>query len=80
VINERPCKDCVYYDPIVIGDKQQTKRGWCAVKSEYPAVEPAGRLFPPGVKRVASGELAKPLIVVGAEVVGHCTTFRERHG
>jgi hypothetical protein len=75
-VNLRPCQECVHYDAIVRGDKRRTRHGWCAVKSEYPAVEPQGRLFPHGVKRVASGERASPLIVVGAAVVSHCTQFR----
>ena len=75
-MNERPCQECVHYDAIVAGDTRPTRRGWCAVKSEYPAVEPEGRLFPPGVKRVAPGERAKPVIVVGEAVVRHCTQFR----
>ncbi len=78
-INNRPCNECLHYDPIVLGEKRQTRRGWCAVKSAYPAVEPEGRIFPAGVTRVAVGELAKPVIVVGDESVPHCTMFREKN-
>ena len=77
-INQRPCKDCLHYDAIVRGDNRPTQRGWCADKSEYPAVEPDGKLSPDGVRRVAPGELARPFIVVGTEVVSHCTAFREK--
>lgn len=78
-INDKPCNLCVNYDPIGIGDgKRKTTRGWCAVKSQYPAVEPPERTFPPGVRRVAPGELAKPTIVVGRETVASCAQFRAK--
>jgi hypothetical protein len=77
-INSRPCKECVHYDPIIRGDKRVTRRGWCAARSEYPTLEPEGRLFPPGVRRVAAGELARPFIVVGRDIVPHCTLVREK--
>jgi hypothetical protein len=78
-INNRPCKECLHYDPIIVGDKKKTRRGWCAVKSEYPAVEPEGRFFPPGVRRVPAGEQAKPFIVIGDDVVGQCREFRAKN-
>ncbi len=77
-MNDRPCQECIHYDAIVRGDSHPTRRGWCAAKSEYAAVEPQGRLFPPGVKRVAPGERAKPVIVIGEAIVSHCTQVRAK--
>lgn len=73
---DQPCKECRNYDVIVKG-LAPTRRGWCAVQSVYPAVEQKGQVFPPGVKRAAPGELAKPHIVIGSDViVPTCTLFR----
>lgn len=78
-INSKPCKDCANYAPIKVGDgKKQARRGWCSVKSVYPAQEQPGQIFPPGVRRAQPGELAKPVIVVGNEVQSHCDQFREK--
>jgi hypothetical protein len=35
-------------------------------------------VFPPGVKREAPGVLAKPVIVVGEEIVPACTLYRAK--
>jgi hypothetical protein len=72
---EKPCNQCQHYDPINKGAKGG-KHGWCAVRSEYPAQEQSGQVFPPGVKRVEEGALAKPHIVEGAKIVKNCQLFR----
>lgn len=74
---DQPCNKCRNYDPIKKG-LAETRRGWCAAQSLYPAVEQKGQSFPPGVQRVKPGELAKPLIVLGSEVVPHCVLFRSK--
>ncbi len=73
----KPCNDCQNYDVILRG-KEPTRRGWCAAKSEYPAKEQKGQVFPAGVTRVNEGELAKPVIVVGSEVIPACALFRAK--
>jgi len=72
-----PCNNCQNYDPILRGSKEG-RHGRCAVKSTYPAVEQKGQVFPPGVARAEPGELAKPLIVVGAETIRGCSDFRAK--
>jgi hypothetical protein len=49
------------------------------VKSTYPAKEQAGQVFPLGAVREAPGDLAKPVIVVGAEVVRGCDQFHAKN-
>jgi len=71
-MNTIPCGRCAYYDPLVGPRGKDTKRGWCAKKSKYRAKEGPGQLFPPGVDRVAAGELAKPVIVKKLVVIGPC--------
>lgn len=76
---DKPCDTCRNFDPIVKGDgKVTTRHGWCAAKSEYPAVEMPGQVFPPGVKRVQPGELAKPCIVGTKEIVPACALRRDK--
>lgn len=76
-MNDKPCKECKHCDPIVVGDGTRNNRhAWCAAKSEYPAQEALGQVFPAGVRRVAPGELARPVIVVASDVVKHCDRFR----
>lgn len=72
---DQPCSKCSHYDPIKKGTSD-TRRGWCAVKSIYPAQAHKGQEFPPGVKRAAPGALAAPFIVIGSDVVGHCDLYR----
>ena len=72
---DKPCVQCQYYDPIIRAQKTG-RHGRCAIKSVYPAVEQPGQVFPPGVARVAPGELARPVIVTGRDVVPGCTQFR----
>lgn len=72
---ELPCKKCQHYDPIQKGSAD-TRRGWCAVKSVYPYKEQHGQSFPRDVQRAEPGALAKPFIVIGAEVQKHCAIFR----
>jgi hypothetical protein len=72
---EKPCKDCQHYDPIIRGTTPGN-HGRCAVQSTYPATEQKGQVFPAGVTREAPGDLAKPVIVVGREIVKGCTLFR----
>lgn len=75
-VNDKPCKDCVNYDPI--NTVKNGKRGWCAKKSVYPHKEGPGQVFPRGVARVAAGELAKPFIVKGAGIQENCELFTLR--
>ena len=70
-----PCKKCFNYDPIIKG-KKEVRHGWCAAQSIYPAQEQAGQTFPAGVRRATPDERAKPLIVIGNDVVKHCQLFR----
>jgi hypothetical protein len=78
-VNDKPCRSCSHYDRIVVGDgTKETRHGWCAVRSIYPAQEGPGQVFPLGVKRAAPGVLASPFVVVGAETVTSCTAFRSR--
>ena len=74
---DKPCKECQNYDPLLrLGSP--TRQGRCAVQSVYPNKEQPGQIFPVGVARVARGELAKPVIVVGSEIVKGCTQFRTK--
>ena len=79
-LNEHPCVECMHYDVIKPGNVEKKlapgQHGWCAVKSVYPYKEQEGQTFPPGVRRAAPGMFPLPVIVVGTEVVGHCTDFR----
>ena len=72
---DKPCNTCQNYDPIIRGTKEG-RHGRCAVKSTYPAHEQKGQVFPPGVARAEPGELAKPVIVVGTEVMKACGVYR----
>jgi len=74
----KPCETCANYDPIIRGKDTKGRHGRCAAQSVYPAVEQAGQVFPPGVKRAAEGELASPVIVVGSEVVKRCELYRSK--
>ena len=67
-MNDKPCGECQHFDVIIRG-KRETKHGWCAKKSKYPAKEGPGQVFPEGVERVGNGELAQPVIVGVAEDV-----------
>lgn len=78
-LNEKPCKDCKFYDRIILGDDSvKTRQGRCAAKSIYPHRELEGQTFPPGVKRAALDEHPKMVIVYGSEVIGHCLDFRAK--
>lgn len=78
-LNEKPCRSCVHFDQIALGDgTKKARHGWCSVRSEYPAQEQPGQVFPIGVKRVPEGQLAKPYIVTADGVVGHCTLIQEK--
>ncbi len=78
-MNTKACKDCQHYDPIIVGNgAQKGRRGWCATRSVYPNQEQPGQIFPAGVKRAAAGALASPFIVIGSDVVSHCTQFRAK--
>jgi hypothetical protein len=72
---DKPCETCQHYDPIIRGSKPG-RHGRCAAKSTYPNKEQKGQVFPAGVKREAPGVLAKPVIVVGADVESACTLYR----
>jgi hypothetical protein len=76
-VADKPCDTCKNYDPITVQNGQNVGRhGRCAAQSTYPAVEQQGQKFPPGVKRVAPGQLAKPVIVTGTETVSACSLYR----
>ena len=73
-LNNKNCGACNNFDPVLRGTKD-TSWGWCASKSEYPATEGPGQIFPLGVKRVEAGVPAKPFIVKKNQVVTNCTVF-----
>lgn len=78
-MSDKPCTSCTHYDPIVVGgNRKESRIGWCAVRSVYPAVEHPGQTFPAGVRRAAPGELATPHIVAGTGVVKLCTLRRDK--
>lgn len=77
-MNDKPCGECQHFDVIIRG-KRETKHGWCAKKSKYPAKEGPGQVFPEGVERVGNGELAQPVIVGVAEVASRCANHRARN-
>lgn len=73
----KPCDTCQHYDPILRGDKAG-RHGRCVAKSTYPAVQQRGQIFPPGAKRAAPGQLAKPVIVIGADVEPRCEEYHAK--
>lgn len=73
-MNTNKCETCEHFDAVIRGTKTTTW-GWCAKRSEYPATEGPGQIFPIGVKRVDAGQPAKPFIVRQEQVVGNCTDF-----
>lgn len=73
----KTCGSCEHYDPVLRGTKE-TKWGWCAKKSVYPAKEGPGQLFPVGVKRVEGGALAEPCIVRKEQIVPNCPVYTIR--
>lgn len=75
---DKPCNTCVHYDPILRGGTKAGRHGWCALASVYPTKPSPGQEFPPGVKRAAPGELARPAIVAGAACVAHCMRHRSK--
>lgn len=81
-MNNKPCETCNHYDVIMRGTGKglrTTKRGWCAKKSVYPTKPGPGQIHPAGVKHVANAsDLAKPVIVRGAEVATNCTDCTPR--
>jgi len=78
-MNEKTCTKCSNYAAISLGDgSRKANRGWCVAKSVYPNQEQPGHIIPDGAKRAAPGEQAVPHIVIGAEVVPHCTDFRAK--
>ena len=74
---DQPCEKCTFYDAILRSGKEGN-HGRCAAKSTYPYAEESGQVFPPGVMRESPGVLAKPVIVVGREVVKGCDVFRAK--
>jgi len=73
-LNNKNCGACNNFDIVLRGIKE-TSWGWCSRKSEYPATEGPGQIFPLGVKRVAANEPAKPFMVKKAQVVTNCAIF-----
>lgn len=76
-LNNNKCDQCDHFDAVLRGTKN-TPWGWCAKRSEYPANEGPGQIFPAGVQRVEAGEPAKPFIVRRGQTVENCTTFLTR--
>lgn len=77
-LNDHPCQQCKNYDAIRQGTSNIANRGWCTIRSVYPAVEGPGQCFPEGVKRARPGELAQPHIVVGTGVKSGCADFTQK--
>jgi hypothetical protein len=75
---DKPCNTCANYDPIVRGRIRVAKHGRCIPRSTYPAKEQHGQSFPPGCARAEPGELAKPHIVVGSNIVRACELYRAK--
>ena len=75
-MNTLECGKCESYDPCLGPGERHIGRGWCVPRSEYPHQEEAGQVFPPGVSRVAEGELAKPVLVEENEIVETCDQVR----
>jgi len=80
--NDKPCGECKNYDVIQLqrrnGEFTATRRGWCAAKSIYPAIQPPGKIFPRGVRRAAQGAASVPYIVMGAGVEKNCKDFKSK--
>lgn len=74
---DKPCASCAHYDPIKRGTAD-TRRGWCAAKSIYPAQPQKGQAFPPEASRAMPGERASPFIVIGSEVARGCDQHRSK--
>lgn len=72
-MNKLECGKCKEYDPIIGPNEKRTRRGMCVPRSKYPYQEGPGQIFPPGVKRVARGELSEPFIVREKQVISQCT-------
>lgn len=77
--NTLPCGQCAHYD----GTSMQragkpTRMGWCAAYSVYPAVDPPDRPAPRGVRRVAEGELSRPVIKALVQVETGCSKAKPR--
>jgi hypothetical protein len=75
-MNELPCGQCENYDPSLGPGEKHIGSGWCIPRSKYAAHEGPGQVFPPGVTRVAAGELAVPYIVEADQVIGPCEMAR----
>ena len=75
-MNEVPCGKCGNYDPCLGPGEKHIGRGWCIPRSKYPAQEGPGQVFPPGVTRVAAGQLAEPFLVDEEQVIAVCETAR----
>lgn len=71
-MNEIKCGNCKHYDPILGPREKDTLRGWCVARSEYPAKEGPGQVFPKGAIRVKEGALAKPFLVKKDSVIPVC--------
>lgn len=82
MLNDKPCDECQYFDPVMRGNNKglrPTRWAWCAKHSVYPSKEGPGQQFPDGVQRVADpNKPAKPKIVKQGTVVANCLTFQER--
>jgi hypothetical protein len=75
--NTTPCKGCAHWDEQKKFEKGAPASfavpyGWCAKKSVYPTKDQDNQQAPDGAARAPFGELAKPVIVYGDQVVVEC--------
>jgi len=81
-MNDKPCKQCRSYWPLVKPTKEdvpvKTNRGHCLKKSIFPKNKPGKIVYPPGaiLQDLPHGR-GKPYIVKDDEVVVTCTAFNE---
>ena len=73
-MNKMKCHECRFFDLITNARVPNPSHGWCAKRSEYPAKEGPGQVFPEGVKRVEDADApAKPYIIHRNAVISQCT-------
>lgn len=75
-MNKLVCGLCRYYDPILSSGEKETKRGMCSLRSIYPSHEGPGQVFPTGVRRAKTGDLAEPFIVKKDQLIAPCEDAR----
>lgn len=75
-MNKLLCGACRYFDPILSTGEKETRRGMCSLRSVYPSHEGPGQVFPNGVRRAKTGDLAEPFIVKKDQLVPVCESAR----